>query len=393
MVIELNKERVTRYLEVWLKYIRKEEIEELEQDINMPLIPFLVDILNNLYNKYSQVITYISATQDPYNYYIIAPTNGYYSLEDFLLNRLLRSITGLQYQDESNTFMPDSHYAHEFGEVSIDKNRVKQDIKEIKCRRKLVAHEFLHGLKTQFYNGDFFTADRYYQMKEELKRTFGSEINDFPPLRNQLNDLYKHCGLSYSSRIIKRYLYQYSNLDLINLDEILNESEAITASKDDYKVLHQLANNIFMALQNPESSNTFITNYAFIIERLIDTKTLFIGLYLEPEVFYQKFNYLYTPIFQHNYGINSSALYILTYQLDMIKKNPQDINLHIKLLNTLYECIDIGYTMYGYNNQVRAKTIGCIGNKGLLEIVNRRLQPLPNLRYSTEYEIIRNKTK
>ncbi len=391
MVIMMNRERVAKYLEIWLKYIRKEDLEELEKDINMPLVPFITDVLENLYNKYIEAIYFVPVKYDTYDSYIIAPKNGYYSLEDFLLNRLFRSVTTFIYSDESKTFRPESHYMHDFGEVLIDKDRVRNRLEEVERRRKLVAHEILHGIKTQYFSGDFFDADRYYQMKEEMKETFGREINDFGVLRNQPNDSYKHCGLRYSSGMIKKYLSQYADLDITNLDEILNESDSIAMAKDSYRTVVSLDNNVLMVLYNPESSNTFITNYAFIIERLVDQETLFTGLYIEPEIFYKSFNFMYTPLFRASYGSNLSAIEILTIQLSNIKKNPKDINLHIKLLNTLYDCIGIRYAMCGYNNGIRDKAIACIGNKGLLEVVNNRLQPLPSLRYASEYERVRNK--
>lgn len=389
----MNKEHIEKYINIWLKNIRQEDLRELEKDIEMPLISFMTEILGNLYKKYSDTISYIPVNLDSYSDYIIAPKNGNYSLEDFLLNRLLRSVSSVIYRDESNKFSPDSHYAHEFGEVLIDKDRIQTKIVDVRQKRKLVAHEFLHGMKTQFYNGDFFDADRYYQMKEELKSIFGSEINDFSRKNNQLNDEYKHCGISYSSRFIKRNLSKYGNLDITDLDEILNENDAIVVTNDDYKGVARLVENCYMILNNPESSNAYITNYSFIIERLIDKETLFTGLYIEPETFYKMFNSLYTSIFQTHFNSNLPALEILLSQLNKIKRNPKDTDEHIKLLNALYDCIDRRYIMSEYNDQIRQKNIGCIGNKGLLEIVDGRLQPLGSLAYCDEYKTNRRKSK
>lgn len=389
----MNKERVEKYIDIWLKNIRNEDLVELEKDIEMPLKLFVIEILDNEYKKYCDAVSYIPSALDSYNDYMIAPENGFYSLEDFLLNRLLRSILSVIYRDDSNTFLPDSHYAHEFEEVLIDKNRIQTKIIDVRQKRKIVAHEFLHGLKTQFYDGDFFDADRYYQMKEELKDIFGSEINDFSRKNHQLNDEYKNCGISYSSRFIKRNLSKYGHLNVTNFDEILNESDAIVVTNDDYRIVAPLVENCYMILNNPESSNAYITNYSFIVERLIDKETLFIGLYIEPEIFYKTFNALYTSIFQIHFKSNLSALEIFVSQLDKIKSNPKDIEEHVKLLNALYDCIDRRYAMSGYNDQVREKNIGCIGNKGLLEVVDGRLHPLGNLTYSDEYNAIRGKLK
>lgn len=389
----MNKERVEKYINIWLKNINQEDLRELEKDIEMPLISFMTEILENLYAKYSDTISYISVNLDRYSDYIIAPKNGNYSLEDFLLNRLLRNVTTVIYRDESTSYRPESHYAHEWGEVLIDKDRIQTKITDVRHKRKVVAHEFLHGMKTQFYDGDFFNADRYYQMKEELKSIFGSEINDFSRKNNQVNYVYKHCGISYSSIFIRRNLSKYSNLDVKVFDEILNENDAIGVTNDDYKGVSLLAENCYMILNNPESSNAYITNYSFIIERLIDKETLFVGLYIEPEIFYKAFNSLYTSIFQEHFNNDLSALEIFISQLNKIKGNYGDTDEHIKLLNALYSCIDRRYMMSGYNDQIRQKNINCIGNKGLLEVVDGRLQPLSSLAYCDEYNTNRGKLK
>lgn len=395
MVIKMNKERVKKYVEVWLRYIKHEDFDTLEKDIEMPLESFIVDMLENLYNRYSSSISYIPVKYDNYSDYIIAPVNGKYSLEDFLLNRLLRSISTFIYRDESHTFMPDSHYQHDFGEIVIDKHRVKTQYSDVKQIRKLVAHEILHGLKTQFFDGNFFRADRYYQMKEELKTIFPNEINDFDILYDQGNYNYKHSGISYSSRFSKHNKREYSSLNLEDFDEILTELEAIFTTKDDYMVVADILKDgsYLIVLSNPDSSNTWITNYAFILDTLMDTQTLFIGLYLEPETFYKEFNVSYTQIFQKYYNSNLSALEILLEQLRKIKENPTDIDKHRDLLNVLYECLDRKYVLSGYNEELRQLDIRRIGLRGLLELVDGKFIPHNTLNYAEEYSTIRGLSK
>ena len=170
----MNKEYVSKVIDVWLKYVQKEDLEQLEKDIEMPFKKLIIEMLENLYQKYCNDIVYIPVHLDDYSDYIIAPQDNKYALEDFLLNRLLRSVSMIIYSDESNKIFPESHYDHDFGEVLINKDRIQTKTPDVRQKRKIVSHEFLHGMKTQFYDGDFFGADRYYQMKEELKSIFGS---------------------------------------------------------------------------------------------------------------------------------------------------------------------------------------------------------------------------
>lgn len=389
----MNKNRVKEYINIWLRNIELEGISELEKDIGMNISDFVVEILDNLYKKYSDIISYIPKEMDNYNNYIINSKDDIYSLEDFLLNRLLRSVTSIKYRDESQTFSPDSHYAHEFGEILIDKNRIQNQLSDIRQKRKLVAHELLHSIKTQFYDGLFFEGERYEKMKMELRGVFGDEINSFSIDYHELvvNDWYKHSGLSYCSKLSKNN--KRINIDLGNLDEIINDKDAIDVSNDNYKEVHELLENCFIVISNPESSNAFISNYAFILERIIDKKTMFIGLYLEPVVFCQSFNSMYTSIFQKKFNSDKSALEIFSEQLKLIKSDPFNTEQHILLLNTLYECIEKKYVISGYDNDQRVRNICCIGNKGLLELVDGRLQPLSELLYCNEYNNNRKKAR
>lgn len=390
----MNRERVEKYINVWLRYIKKEDLLELEKDINMPLQTFITDILENLYNRYISSISYIPVKFDDYSNYIIAPENDKYSLEDFLLNRLLRSVTWLLYRDMSHSFVESSDYQYEFGTVTIDKNRMQNELKDIRQRRKLVAHEILHGLKTQFYEGYVFEAENYFRLKEELKAIFGNEINDFN-MPNQEQNFSKSCGLVYSSSWKRNNYNKYGEVDFINLDEILNELDAISITNDDYKAIADVSRDghHFMVLTNPESSNMWITNYAFILEKIVDCEILFTGLYLDPETFYKNFNSNYNQVFQNYYGSNLSALEILVEQLKQIKQNPMDTDIHYNLLNVLYECIDRRYVLSGYNDQLRQASIKRIGYRGLLELVNGRLLPNNSLNYADEYYTIKGITR
>lgn len=113
----MNKERVSKYIEIWLANLEKENIDELEQEIEMPLQELLLEGIENLYKKYSDDISFIPIERDTYSDYIISPKYNKYLLEDFLINRLLRSVLSITYRDESNSFMQSSEYDNELGKV------------------------------------------------------------------------------------------------------------------------------------------------------------------------------------------------------------------------------------------------------------------------------------
>lgn len=387
----MNIDKLKIYIDKWYENIDKDNILELERDLEMPFKEFVVQLLSNLYNKYKDSILFISVNEDNYANYVISSQDNYYSLEDFLINRLLRNISMVNYQEQF--LLPDSHYDYTYGEVLIDKIRMQTQIKDVRQKRKLVAHELLHGLKTQFVGNEISRGNEYFKLKEELKKTFPKEINDFSCTNTEQNRFYSHSGLTLQEKYLKSNDMIEHYIDTEVLDEIFNEIEAMKVTHDDYKKVHNIGNDGVIILNNPESSNTYITNYAYIMERIIDDEILFIGMYINPQILFTHFNNLYNKIFQEHYNSSKNAIEILVENLNDIKKNHNNINGHVMLLDTLYDCINLRYVMSGYNDEIRDKNIGCLGNKGIMEIVAGKLQPHNKLSYVDEYNIVRNKEK
>jgi len=386
----MNIEKLKFYIDNWYEYLEKENIELLEKELGMSFKNFIIEMLNNVYNEYKDIIAFIPVDKEICSEYIIKPQNGRYSLEDFLINRLLRNISIIEFKDQY--IMSQSEYDYHLGLVSIDKERLQTQLKDVGQKRKLVAHELLHGLKTQFIDNNIFRSEEYFKLKERIKNQRTEEVNDFNyNIGHGQNGICSHCGLTQNQRYLKMMNKNDQSYDTENLDEIFNELDAIRASKDTYKEVKQFNNGLCVIIKNPESSNAYITNYAYIIERLLDKETLFVGMYIDPQVMFNQINKLYTDIFQKQYNSNKTALEIIGEQLNFIKKNPTATDAHEKLLTTLYECINRKDVLNNYNDQIRDNNITCLGNNGLLEIVNGRLKIYNNLAYVDEYEPVRNK--
>ena len=173
----MNIEKLKFYVDNWYEYIEKKNIELLEKEIGMSFKDFVIEILGNVYNEYKDIIRFIPVSKDNCSEYIIKPQNGRYSLEDFLINRLLRNVSMIKYQEQY--FMSESNYDHTYGEVLLDKERLQMHLKDVGQKRKLVAHELLHGLKTQFIDNNIFRSEEYFKLKERIKRQRIEEVNDF----------------------------------------------------------------------------------------------------------------------------------------------------------------------------------------------------------------------
>ncbi len=56
----------------------------------------------NRYNKYKDYFPVIPVIDDKFENYIIKSDNGYYRLEDFLLNRLFQSLRYISFKSDEN---------------------------------------------------------------------------------------------------------------------------------------------------------------------------------------------------------------------------------------------------------------------------------------------------
>lgn len=385
----MNKEKLKTVINIWKNSIKIENIDELEKDIQMSFEDLVFEMINGIYNEYELLVSDITVEADSYDKYIFSGLDGKYNLEDFLINRLLRNIQIIKYEDQSQKKSEQSEYIHDDSSIILDMNRLKNQVNDVKVRRKIVVHELLHGMKTQFMNESSFDFEEYYNMKEKIKEFYPGEVNDFSKdqmnVENDWNYSYWHCGLTYWSQIIRHDKY-LSSFDSVNLDEIYTELDALNYSKDDKKVVKILKDGINIVLKNEESTNGIITNYAFFLEQLIDKNTKFIGLYLNPKYLFSYLNKLYSQTFQECYSSNKTFIEIFTEELDKIKNNPRNIDNHVKLQNALYRCLDVKFLFRGQNDFYREKNVRVFANNGLLEIKNNRLKPIDALEYSQEFE-------
>ncbi len=373
----MNIERLKVIVDEWFKYIEKQDIEELEKDIEMPLKDFIIDLLQNMYNYYKDDIEYIPVGLDANEQYIIKPVNGRYSLEDFLINRLLRNISEVRY---ISSVIHISSYESSYGGIDIDEYRMKKQLKDVDQRRKLVAHELLHGLKTQFNDSNVFNMDEYFSLKERLKEKLPNDVNDFSYTHGiGENGSNSHIGLNKKN----------DSFNMENLDETFNEVDAIRFSNDKHNDIGFLNDNVLISLSNLESSNALITNYAYIIEMLLDKKVLFVSMYLKPDIMISIINKLYNPIFQKAYNSSKSAIEIISSQMELIKQNPRFIESHIMLLETLYECIKKDSYLIRPDEDNYNKKILYFACKGLLEMENGKFKMYSGLSYSDEFEAMK----
>lgn len=308
----------------------------------------------NRYNKYKDYFPTISVNDDNFKNYIIKSNNGYYHLEDFLLNRLFQSLRYIIIIDDENANF--CEFSEKSRTIYLTENAIKKvampmvnnwsdESKELFLKILLFTvfdHELGHALKTKFNGGYKVQLDNSKKFLDtllaELKGTIGDdkakEIFSSMDFSNCISadDIYiklidnlsKMSNGKYSSIIISveelNDNYSYSNgsgidkqdynssdKNLTLIDELLQETESMD-NVNCYNIPQsklKLGNNgnyinIFYLI----SGYRFMLGYGKILTSLLGNKGTFQATYLEPSSVLEEFNKQYQTIakevFQNN---------------------------------------------------------------------------------------------
>lgn len=145
----------------------------------------------NRYNKYKDYFPTISVNDDNFKNYIIKSNNGYYHLEDFLLNRLFQSLRYIIIIDDENANF--CEFSEKSRTIYLTENAIKKvampmvnnwsdESKELFLKILLFTvfdHELGHALKTKFNGGYKVQLDNSKKFLDtllaELKGTIGDD--------------------------------------------------------------------------------------------------------------------------------------------------------------------------------------------------------------------------
>lgn len=361
----MDSELICSVIKVYLQNIEIKGRTELESYLGNSLDELLLEMLSSVYEENKNAITSISCKSDTTNDYIFKDRDGEYSLDIFLINRLLKNIGLITFKEQ--LAFPESHYDADTREILLDAGRFR-NLNQCQIR-KLVYHEFLHGLKTDFNDEQFFQSREYFELKEKIKQIYPNFVNDFnikAELPEGIYDVKRHTGLSYYKKSNKT---NYNTTCIEDVDEMLNEAESIILSKDTNGATVNLKDsNKMLLVYNPESSNVLITNYGFLLKTMLNKKIIFMGQYLEPSYLIDYFNRLYTDIFRNNFNMDDTAWNIFSTIIGRIR-NENTEQLHITLLDTIYDCVKYKNELLesnGYESNLK-QDIKDLRMRGLIE--------------------------
>lgn len=344
----MNIEKIKYYVDGYAKAIQMPE----------QYIPTVKELMIRIIAKYEKIYPYIDVEDDNYEKYIIKPQNGKYTTEDFLLNRLMRSVLHVGLEGKSN-----GQYDVENSSINFNLEKIENQLSSTVptsnpefeqwnfiAKKKVVMHEFEHALQTSYSNGKMNDElqDTYKKVAQELSQiNNGMYKNEIKTDKELFNKKYKdqekviHSGvLCYSKDIKER---KYNNIKgIVELNEILNETECLEMAGADIQGRKTYSNGTYFNFRNVESYNYAITNYGDLIKNLLGKKVSFICMYIDPSIFYKAFNSRYNKIFEEEFQNEETAVKNMINQLYNIKQT-NSFEDHIKLEKVLAKCLEFNF--------------------------------------------------
>lgn len=290
------------------------------------------------------------------NKYFIKPVNGRYSIEDFLLNRLFRSINSI---DECHVEgSAAAYFSPELGGIFYDKSKISSSLysyflrvgkekyyilknKNIKKMyfRHTIMHELGHALKNK-YQGyyDCRFEDDYKIVYDELSklREYKSILMPYDEIKKSRDeDNYQYCmsnGLNY---IDKKDKSIFVNEHHLTFDEEINESEAMEFSGYNTGVI-----KIYYFdggfVRNRNLGVGYYSDCGDMFRILLGDKEMFELLYIDPKKGIKKFNKLYNDVLREFYGSSENAIDLLVKNNSNLQKR-SDI---LKINEVFARCLE-----------------------------------------------------
>ena len=326
----------------------------------------------NRYYMYKDVYPKISTSEDAFTSYAIKDNNGYYSLEDFLLNRLFNNLKKI-YIDHDK-FATTSSYqsinkAIYFAESAFSKyilDTLNGDKYKNKYLKKFIAsifdHELGHALKNRTFNGISLYHDNraiLYENLIDILDEENTELLDYIPIERIKSDNEIYIDILQCLRTVCNYKYK----DIIKSDEEINFGMGFNQmSLENYIYLNELfqevesryymnsfdepnyvrligKNGNYINITRPFSSYSAIFNYGDILLSLIGLKDFFQITYLDSSQVLKKFNNDYRELSRNIFHNSLSAINNVNITLEKIvnKKKEKD---YLKLDLFLTKCYE-----------------------------------------------------
>lgn len=313
----------------------------------------------NWIEYYSKIKPIISVEEDSDELFIIKPKDGYYSIEDYFLNKLMRNILHFKYDYSSaDTFMASKgEFSPSEHRVEINEDLIKDSINSVMERimqitgqqpienlhdiiyKKVIMHEFEHGLKVSYDDGKLNPNDIEiikticYKLLQTEYGNICKTPDELETINNSRNvsERWTHNGMEHKDK--KVYAIRF-------LDEINNENESLIMAKTPLQY-NDGTPDMYYINRNSESSSSFYASTIEMFNIIFGRNNVFSLTYLNKSDAIDLFNNKYDKIFQKEFSSNEPAMNIFCYKLNECKRLMDKLKLEETLLKCFYSELGI----------------------------------------------------
>ncbi|CCY71387.1 unknown [Clostridium sp. CAG:921] len=358
----MNKSKIDDFINVWA------EVVGLTGEENKKYRNFIKTDIARRCEMYEQTISAISTKDDSCNAYIIKPVNGQYSLEDFLLNRLmlgLREVSftgaldgnGGEYVAHNKSLNVNVRALDSLVKNKATRHKGLQG-KNVQIIQKTIEHELGHCYKTSFNDGFKAPLGRGREQDEMYKKLIDA-LSKFEngKYTSQIKSL-KDFDLEEYSDVIKtgvgdsRAYYKYDSRFTL-IDELLNETEALelTNSSDVHEIWplqdengRDSVSGNYVNVYNYLCGYCPFTGYGTILKSLLGKENTFRAEYISSVDIFKQFDKEYADIVQDVWGLDPQEVppmrcIFLDFD-DISSRKHFDENIMLKLDELFAKCYE-----------------------------------------------------
>ena len=227
-----EKAKVIDFMKIYKMYINP----DFDCEINT-IVDYIFDTIIKIYFEYKEIVPFISTSDDNYEFYIIRPVNGKYSLLDYLINKIIQNLDSIELIDNQKS----SNYNILKKKISINKKRstslndsvfnlTRQQLDRGKFNelfyKETIYHEIGHMLH--------YIIDNIVPQTIYVPQSYMS-LSGFPPLKKRMSINAKKIEIEKRKELVKirakeeikkRIAIYYESLkdkyNILNPDDINN---------------------------------------------------------------------------------------------------------------------------------------------------------------------------
>ena len=204
MFEKLNNEEKTKiidFMEIYRKYVNPDS----DNEINI-IVDYVFDTIIKIYFEYKEVVPFISVNDDNYEYYIIRPNNGKYTLLDYLINTIIQNLDSIELIDNK---MPSNY--------NMLKKKISMNKKHTTSIHDSVFEQTNQHLDKDKYKELFYKTAIYHEIGHMLHYKIGNivpqtvyvpqsymSLSCFPPLKKRMSENAKKIETEKRREIVKK---------------------------------------------------------------------------------------------------------------------------------------------------------------------------------------------